>query len=200
MKNLSIILFCFLAIQVAAQQTEGPKTLFGNGKPHLGYFVSPSCQFGEIAGSTAVLPGIGAGIVLNNKISLGINYKFIVTENTPVGETDENLYLDQLYGGVRCEYSLFPEKLAHFNFQLEGGIGHTELDLKDSYETGNIPLNDASYAYLEPGAALEINLWKYLKFDLGAGYRFVSSIKFNELTENDFKGLTYSLGLKIGIF
>jgi hypothetical protein len=200
MKNLSIILFCVLVINVTAQETNKSKTLFGNGKPLLGYFVSPSCQFGEIAGSTAVLPGIGVGIVLNNKISLGINYKFIATENTPVGETDDRLYLDQKYLGFKGEYSLFPEKLAHVNFQLEVGACHTELDLKDSYETGDVPANNATYAYMEPGATLEINLWKHLKLDLGAGYRFVSSVKFNELTENDFKGITYSIGLKIGMF
>jgi hypothetical protein len=200
MRTISIILFCALALNVAAQESDKPKTLFGNGKPQLGYFVSPSCQIGEIAGSTAVLPGIGAGIVLNNKITLGINYKFIVTENTPVGETDDRLYLDQKYVGFKGEYSLFPQKLAHVNFQLEAGACHTELDLKDSFETGDVPSNNATCAYLEPGAALEINVWKYIKLDMGAAYRFVSSVKFNELTENDFKGFAYTVGLKIGIF
>ncbi|MFZ4548817.1 MAG: hypothetical protein ACOYN4_15320 [Bacteroidales bacterium] len=57
-----------------AQLTEGPKTLFGNGNQHLGYFASPSCQFGEIARATTEMPGIGAGIVINNKFS-GFNRK-----------------------------------------------------------------------------------------------------------------------------
>jgi hypothetical protein len=86
------------------------------------------------------------------------------------------------------------------NFQLEAGACHTELDLKDSFETGDVPSNNATCAYLETGAALEINVWKYIKLDMGAAYRFVSSVKFNELTENDFKGFAYTVGLKIGIF
>jgi len=200
MKTILIILFCTAAFNAAAQQAEETKTLFGSGKPHIGYFVIPSCQIGEIAGSTAVLPGIGAGIILNNKISLGINYRFIATENTPVGETDTRLYLDQNYAGVKGEYILFPEKAAHLNFQLEAGMGHTEFDLKDAYESGDVPVNDASFAYLEPGAALEINLWKYMKLDLGAGYRFVSDVTFSNLTEKDFMGFTFTAGLKIGIF
>jgi hypothetical protein len=200
MRTISIILFCAAAINVTAQQEEETKTLFGSGKPHIGYFVIPSCQTGEIAGSIAVLPGVGVGIILNNKISLGINYRFITTENTPVSETDTRLYLDQQYAGCKGEYSLFPEKVAHLNFQLEAGVGHTEFDLKDGYESGDVPLSDASFAYLEPGAALEINLWKYLKLDIGAGYRFISDVTFSNLTEKDFKGFTCTVGLKIGIF
>jgi hypothetical protein len=200
MRTISIFLFCAAAFNAAAQQAEETKTLFGNSKTHIGYFIIPSCQIGEIAGSIAVLPGIGAGIILNNKISLGINYRFIATENTPDGESDTKLYLDQQYTGVKGEYSLFPEKAAHLNFQLEAGMGHTEFDLKDAYESGDVPVNDASFAYLEPGAALEINLWKYLKLDLGAGYRFISDVTFSNLTEKDFKGFTCSVGLKIGLF
>jgi hypothetical protein len=63
MRTISIILFCAAAFNVAAQKAEETKTLFGSDKPHIGYFVIPSCQFGEIAGSTAVLPGIGAGFL-----------------------------------------------------------------------------------------------------------------------------------------
>jgi hypothetical protein len=200
MKTIVIILFCAAAFNAAAQQTEEAKTVFGKGKTHIGYFISPLCQFGEIAGSTAVLPGIGGGIVLNNTISLSVNYTFIATENTPVGETDERLYLDQKYTGVKGEYSLFPAKVVHPNFQLEAGIGHTELDLKDAYESGDIPPNDASFAYLEPGAAIEINLWKYLKFDIGAGYRFISDVTFSNLTEKDFRGFAFMVAMKIGIF
>ncbi len=200
MRTISIILFCAAALNAAAQKAEETRTLFGTVKPHVGYFVIPSCQVGEIAGSTAVLPGIGAGIILNNKISLGINYRFIATENTPVGETDTRLYLDQRFTGIKGEYILFPEKVVHMNLQLEAGIGHTEFDLKDAYESGDIPANDASFAYLEPGAAIEINLWKYLKLDIGAGYRFISDVTFSNLTEKDFKGFTCTAGLKVGIF
>lgn len=200
MRTISIILCCAAAFNAAAQQTEVPKTLFVSGKLHVHYFVIPSCQVGKIAGSTAVLPGIGAGIILNDKISLGINYKFIATENTPDGETKNRLYLDQQYAGFKGEYSLFPKKVAHLNFQIEAGIVHAEFDLKDAFESVDDPTNDVSSAYFEPGAALEINLLKYLKFDLGAGYRFVSNVTISNLTEKDFRGFTCSAGLKIGIF
>ena len=105
MKIQFIILLCAILLYVTAQTNEPTKTIFGNKIPRLGYFISPSCQIGNIAGSTAVLPGIGGGIILNNKLMLVINYKFIANENTPVGEMDSTLYLDQKLFGIKCEYS-----------------------------------------------------------------------------------------------
>jgi len=200
MKIKLLILFCALVFNTKAQPDEETKTVFGNKNLKMGYFVNPYCQFGEIAGSTAVLPGIGAGIIINNKLTLGLTYKFIVNENTPVGETDSTLYLDQKFFGLKCEYSVFPEKAVHFNLQLETGIGHTELDLKDSYEFGDAPSSDVSFAYLEPGVALEINIWKYIKLNLAANYRIVSDVSFRSLSEKNFMGINGSVGLKIGIF
>jgi len=196
-----LLLFFTIAVTTTAQTNEEAKTFFGNGKQEIGYFVSPSCQFGNIAGSTAIMTGIGAGILFNNKYYLGLNYKFIATENTPVGEIDNRFYLDQRYGGVRFEYALQPEKVVHFNFPVEFGVGETELDLKDSFEDeGTVPTDDAWFAYLEPGVALEINLHKYVKINISGGYRFVSNVSFRNLTEKNLAGITCSAGLKIGIF
>ena len=196
-----LLLFFTIAVTTIAQINESTKTVFGSGKPDIGYFIIPSCQVGEIAGNTAILPGIGAGVVLNDRLYLGINFKYIATENTPEGETDNRLYLDQRYGGVRFEYAVQPEKVIHFNFPIEFGVGETELDLKDSYENGGlVPTDDAWFAYLEPGVALEINLHKYIKLNISGGYRFISNVTFRNLTEKNLGGITCSAGLKIGIF
>jgi hypothetical protein len=202
MKKVKLsMLFFAIAITTTAQTNEGVKTFFGNGKPEIGYFLSPSCQIGSIAGSTAVMTGIGAGILFNSKYYLGLNYKFITTENTPVGELDNRLYLDQRYFGLRFEYAIQPKSVVHFNFPVEFGVGETELDLKDSYENeGLVPTNDAWFAYLEPGVALEINLHKYIKLNISGGYRFVSNVSFRNLTEKDIMGISCSARLKIGIF
>jgi hypothetical protein len=201
MKIKFLILLCFVVLYTTAQTIEDSKTVFGNGKPAICYFVSPSCQLAEIAGSTAILPGIGAGVLFNDRIYFGINYKFIASENTPKGELDNRLYLDQRYYGLKFEYAIQSGKVVHLNFPIELGAGETELDLKDSYDNdGIMPVDDAWFAYLEPGVAFEINLQKYVKLNFSAGYRLVSNLNFRNLTENDLMGTTYSVGLKIGIF
>lgn len=187
---------------VTAQPDEEVKTVFGNRKPHIGYFLSPSLQFGKFTGSTAVIPGIGAGIIFNNQISLEVRYKYITTENTPVGEMDNRFYIDGQWGGIRCEYSIKPGNVVHLSFPLEIGIGEIELDLKDSYVNQHVIIlaDDAWFANMEPGVALEFNVWEYIKLNLSAGYRIVSNVTFRNLSEKDLMGFTYSAALKIGIF
>jgi hypothetical protein len=201
MKTKLIIILSFVVINITAQTNEEEKTLFGNGKPHIGYFINPSCQFGKFAGANAVIPGIGAGVILNKKYSLNILYKLTVTESTPAGEANQ-LYLHGQWFGFKAEYSLKPEGMVHLNFPLEIGAGEIELDLKDSYENDQviIPSGDAWFAYLEPAVAVEINLQKYIKLNLSAGYRFVSEVTYRNISEKDLKGFTFTAGLKIGLF
>jgi hypothetical protein len=201
MKIKLIIILSAVVLNITAQTNEQTKTLFGSGKPHIGYFIYPSCQFGYFAGANAVIPGIGAGVILNNKYSLNILYKLTVTENTPAGEANQ-LYLHGQWFGLKTEFSLKPEGVVHLNFPLEFGAGEIELDLKDSYENVqiSIPSGDAWFAYLEPGVAVEINLQKFIKLNLSAGYRLVSDVTFRNISESDLKGFTFTTGLKIGLF
>ncbi len=202
MKTKLLILLVIFALNTTAQNDEEAKTLFGNGMPHLGYYLSPSCQVGQIAGFTAIVPGVGIGVVLNRNIYIGAVYKFIVNENTPTGETDNTLYLDQRWYGVKCEYSIMPQKAIHINFPLEVGASHIEMDKKDAYGDRGFTLsdNDASFAYVEPGVALEINMHKYVKLNFAAGYRFVSDVKFRSLPAKELTGVNCSVSLKIGLF
>ncbi len=202
MKTKLLLMLSLLAFTATAQTNEEVKTMFGNGKPTLGYFISPSCQFGEITGSTTVLPGIGAGVIFNSNLSLGLNYKFSVTENIPTGESDDRLYLHSQFAGLKGEYSFWPEKVVHLNLLIEAGAGEIELDLKDSYELEHvtIPAGDAWFAFFEPGLAVEMNVWKYIKFSLTGAYRFVGDLTYRNLTEKDIKGFTFSGVIKVGLF
>jgi hypothetical protein len=202
MKTRLCIILIVSVLQITAQPIEKPKTIFGNRGSQLGFYISPSFQAASTAGSMAILPGVGAGLVFNNNMYLGLHYKYITTENTPVGESDNRLYLEEYLAGLRYEYSIMPEKSVHVNFPLEFGIGHIELDLKDSYEDSelSIPDDDATFAYLEPGVAIELNIWTYIKLDVGIGYRLVNKVSFRNLSEKDLMGITYTAALKMGVF
>jgi hypothetical protein len=201
MKTFMTLILCAVVLNISAQTNDAVKTVFGKGKPHIGYFINPNIQFGKFAGSTAVIPGFGAGIIFNNKFSLSGLYKGTVTENTPA-VAESQLYLHGQWFGLKAEYSIKPESVIHLSFPLEIGIGEIELDLKDSYEDDQIiiPSGDTWFVNLEPGVALEINIQKYIKLNLSAGYRFVSNVTFNVITESDLRGFTFSTGIKVGLF
>lgn len=200
-KLIIAIILTALTLIGKAQDNIQSKTVFGNDKLHVGYYLSPSLQVGNFAGSTAVLPGVAAGVILNNSMSLELKYKFTISENTPAGVEDQ-FYLHGQWIGFRGEYSIKPEKQVHVSFPLEVGIGEIELDIKDAYENQSItiPTGDALFANIEPGVAIEVNLWKYLKINFSGGYRFVSNIAFRNVAGKDLMGFTFSAGFKIGVF
>jgi hypothetical protein len=201
MKIRFTILLCVVVLNASAQTTQGVKTIFGNGKPETGFFLNPFCQFSKFAGPATAIPGLGAGIILNKKLSMNLLYKFTITENTPDGEADQ-LYLHGQWFGLKAEYAIKPERIVHVSFPLEVGVGEIEFDIKDSFENipAAVPEGEAWFANIEPGIAAEINVWKYIRLSLATGYRFVSNVNFRSITENDLKGFTFSAGLKIGLF
>jgi hypothetical protein len=201
MKISFILIFFALSITTHSQSGDETRTLFGRGKAVTGYFLAPAVQIGKIAGSTAVIPGLGAGIIFSKRFSAGLFYKMTITENTPDGERDQ-LYLHGQWYGFKGDYSISPGKVIHLNFPLEISIGEIELDKKDTFENYAlvIPSDDKWFFNVEPGIAIEINLLKYLKINLSAGYRMVSDVSFRNLTERDLAGFNFSSGVKIGIF
>jgi hypothetical protein len=201
MKIKLIIILYAISFNVIAQTEKDVKSIFGNGKLHSGYFLTPSVKSGNIAGSTNVITGIGAGVIFNNKFSLDGSYRFTVTENSPAGE-DPAYYLHGRWFGLGGEYTVMPEKIIHLGFPVEVGLGEIELDVKDSFENMHMPViqDEAWFFNIEPAIALEVNVWKYIKLNFKAGYRFVSNINFRNITEKDLAGVTFSLGIKAGIF
>lgn len=202
MKATAAMLIGLLAVTAAAQPVEGTETLLGNGEANLGFFIHPFCDLGYGGGAISVFPGIASGVTLNDSLALSISYRMVASENTPSGVTDNRYYLDQQYAGVKLEYFLFPREILHLGIQVEAGMGHAELDPKDSYEfeLASGSRADASFAFIEPGLGIRINVWKYLKLDLSASYRFTSAVSFAGIAESGFRGLNGSAGVKLGLF
>ncbi len=67
-------------------------------------------------------------------------------------------------------------------------------------EDGVAGLGESNFFQIEPVALLEINLHKYVRLNLGAGYRFVGQMEYRNFDQSDISGLTGYLGLRIGIF
>jgi hypothetical protein len=201
MKKYIIIVLCAVALSASAQTGDGIKTLFGGGKPEIGYFINPLIQSCNFAGSYGIEAGSGAGVIFNDRLAVSMQYKFSVTEKTPAGEVNQ-LYIHGQWLGLKTAYILKPESIVHFSFPVEVGAGEVEMDVKDAFEESQIavPSDDLWYAYIEPGVALEINMLKNLKLNLGAGYRFVSNMTYRTINSADLRGISFSASLKIGIF
>lgn len=202
-KTLSVFAFiCLTMFQVSlfAQNNSEAKTLFGNGNlistKDLGFFIAPSYGITQMDGSTASLFNLRGGINLKDKYSFGAYFNTSLNQIRPQSETIQNIYMDYWTVGGFAEYTLFSKKVAHLTFPLYLGYGEVQMD----NENGDAGLGEANFFQIEPSALLEVNLHKYVRFNIGAGYRFVGQMSYRNLNQSDISGLTGYAGLKFGLF
>lgn len=183
-----------------AQDNNEAKTLFGSGTPvntrHLGFFVAPSYGFTQMDGSAASLLNLRGGLSLKDNFSFGAYFNTSLNEIRPKSETFPGIYMDYWTVGGFAEYTLFSKKVAHLTFPLYVGYGEVQMD----NESGDAGLGEANFFQIEPSALLEINLHKYIRLNIGAGYRFIGRMNYRNFDQTNISGLTGYVGLKFGLF
>jgi hypothetical protein len=67
-------------------------------------------------------------------------------------------------------------------------------------ESGDAGLGEQQFFQFEPSALLEVNLYEYVRFNLGAGYRFIENMSYRNFDQSDISGFTAYIGFKFGLF
>ncbi len=91
---------------------------------------------------------------------------------------------------------ILEKKLFHVTLPLYIGFGEVQMD----NENGETDLSESNFFQIEPAALIEVNLHKYARFNMGAGYRFVGEMDYRNFNQSDILGLTGYVGLKFGLF
>jgi len=179
------------------------KTLFSDVE-QVGFYLSPNMQLGSVAGETAVLASFKGAITFREKFAIGGMYSLSLNEFQPSTELVPDTYLDLRMGGLFVEYTLQPSKLVHLTFPVSVGAGEIQLDWTESssfYSTQDNFFGGDNFLFIEPGALLELNVFSYMKLNLGLTYRVVpGGVDYRGLEAGDISGLTGLLGLKFGLF
>lgn len=202
-KNVSAIFIAslmFIQFNISAQESNETKTLFGDMKPisteNIGFFLAPSFGFTQMDGSSASLFNLRGGLSIKDKFSVGAYFSTSLNQINPESEILANVYMDYWSAGGFVEYTLLQKKIFHLSLPLYIGYGEVQMD----NENGNTGLGESNFFQIEPGALLEINLHKNLRFNIGAGYRFVGDMEYRNLNQSNISGITGYIGLKFGIF
>lgn len=195
--SLWALLFCMSAPLFAQEES---RTLMGEGTTlkteHLGAFVAPSYGWTTIDGSSTSLFYLRAGVSFLDQFSIGGYFNTSLNEIFPESETIENVYMDYWTVGGFAEYTLLSKKLLHLTFPVFVGYGEVQMD----NEAGSAGLGEANFIQVEPIALLELNLHKYVRLNLGAGYRFVGEMQYRNFDQSQLSGFTAHAGIKIGLF
>ncbi|WP_035757874.1 hypothetical protein [Hugenholtzia roseola] len=177
------------------------KTLL-NSDAKIGFYLNPYTQISPVAGETAAFFGVRGAVTLQKKFAVGGLYQFSVNQIRPSTETDDRLYYDvQQFGGF-IEYTLNPTNAFHLTFPLAIGGGEIQADWRDGFEDldDNDNFGEATFFFVEPRVEGELNLHRFVRLHAGVGYRFVGDISYRTLENNAMRGISATIGIKLGIF
>ncbi len=177
------------------------KTLSGNNY-HSGGFGAISFKTTTYMDQAMVLGGIRGGWIISRAVALGFEGWGIIPTATL---TDVYPLADVVvlggYGGFFIEPIVFSNQIVHLTFPISGGAGWMGYQEKfsnfDYY--GSIVSEDVFW-YVEPGAALEINVARHFRMDLGASKRFTQDLSLLNTPSEAFDEWSYFLTLKFGGF
>lgn len=199
MKTTGAFLFALLlGAPLYAQET-----LF-EGEVDFGGYGGPAVQFTSVNQQLGVLVGGGGGVIIGHMISIGGAGYGLVNDVTEESAPAEKPYLVLGYGGGYLQYIHRSDDLIHFTGSvLIGGGG---VSFRKDYETmieESESTRDTSadaFFVVEPSLEAELNVAKYFRVSLGAGYRFVTGIETPGLKDSDISGPSARIIFKFGSF
>ncbi|ULQ53446.1 hypothetical protein [Flavihumibacter fluvii] len=203
---LALILFgCMLSLPVSAQENQ---TIFNSaGIKHSSGYGAVSNKFTTINGYFANMPEVYGGWFINRSFMIGL--EGAATTNyipVPLDKQDWNgTKMTYQYGqfGLMMEYVIASDRKVHLNLNLMTGTGFLLQYDRDDFSDWHFEDHDVNthfFLVLEPGAQLEFNFLKWMRFSPGVSYRRVFNSQASGLSDNDLSGFSGNLTLKFGRF
>jgi hypothetical protein len=213
---LSILLLLVAHLSAYAQQDE-PRTLLGSVKAYKStFFWGPEGKvhffpqrFNE---SAAALLGGKVGIVINRQFSVSVGGWGKVTPSTfygdclgkdkhtgqPVVVRNQQLAVGYGYGGITVGYSIHMDAPVHITFNSLLGRGTSNEYVIEADGDHGTTFNSPGFSIVEPTVRLECNLTSRIRFEAGAGYRWIFAHRFSQLSTRELSGLSLHTAFVFG--
>ena len=200
-----LVMPAFVFAQAADSTKPDPvKTLIPSDNFTSGGFGAPVIKVGSVDGTTGVFAGGRGGWVINRTFVIGGGgYGWASgMHNLSTFERDTSVAFG--YGGLELEYLIQSDEVVHATVMtLIGAGGFTVFERSGSSSgndwNNNRNLYNTATFVIEPAANVEVNILKWLRLGLGVGYRVVTGIDYQMLTE-DGRTITYDNSTVGGFF
>ena len=214
-KNLLFTSLILIGAQLFAQEEEQKEkrttevnTVFAsNGS--FGGFLSFDSKVGDINGQSSLMVGGKLSAVFSSQMNIGIvGYGLVTDLDANTYDEDDQLFKVEMgYGGLLLEPVIANSKLIHLTTPLILGVGGIGLR-RDNWEKIN---DDNSleenyhddidtFLVFEPGLNAELNLFRNVRLNLGASYRYVYDSNIDGISDGQLSGFAANIGLKLGWF
>jgi len=181
------------------------QTLAGKNSHHGG-FGAVSFRASEFNDKDIILVGFRGGWIINRALAIGFEgHGLIPTAEYENIDPDYPLRSRSVggYGGLFLEPIILSNKVVHITFPVAGGAGWmgyiVDWEQNQSYYYNDL-IDDDVFWYVEPGAALELNVARNFRINMGASYRFTKDLELISTPSSAFDAWNYFLTLKFGSF
>ena len=181
------------------------QTLAGKNSHHGG-FGGISFRASEFNKKDIILAGFRAGWIINRALAIGFEgHGLIPTAEYEGIDPDVSLRSRAVggYGGMFLEPIILSNKVVHVTFPVAGGAGWlgyiVDWDQNQNHYPNDL-IDDDVFWYIEPGAALELNVARNFRINMGASYRFTKDLKLISTSSSAFDAWNYFFTLKFGSF
>ncbi len=211
-----IFLFLFSTVNLSAQEEEEQKDMqyiFGSkGKTKVSGFGAPIMQFSAIGDEFAFLMGGGGAVLLNQTFYIGAFGEGLSTSHySQIESIPERGKTRFGYGGFWLGYIHKNQKPVHFGISTRLGWGSIYYDVNYNNYYNNDYEYQADPNYLDnvfvlvPQIEAEFNFFKWMKMNVGVGYRVVTGINKEYMGElifdkKDFNKPQGTITLMFGYF
>jgi len=179
-------------------EDEPPATLFGGDQAVVfGGFGGLNVRYTRVLGNDAVWVGGEGALLLNHAFSVGAGGGGIANEINPTKQTR----LDFGYGGLILRYHFFSSEIV--NFAVGGLIGAGSIGVHDrNLDADQVDWEEVGETVFvfEPELGLYLNVTRWMRIGLTGGYRFVSGVEKNDLSETDVRGAAGGGAVQFGWF
>jgi hypothetical protein len=191
--TLSLLVGTSAVAQTTAQSSD-PETLTTGGSATgmklTGWFLAPTVGTTTFTDGVRYLPGLRAGLYLNEKFAVGIAAHALVGSDTKLeGDDLRNL---GTYGGLLLQYVWRSDQLIHGTLESTIGDGR--------WCTAGTDGACSQFMVLEPAANVEINVAKHVRLATGVGYRLAVTGDGDGPSTRDVSGLVIRSSLIFGSF
>jgi hypothetical protein len=175
-----------------------PATLFGGDQEVvLGGFGGLNVRYTRVLGADSVWVGGEGALLLNHAFSVGAGGGGIGNEINPTAKTR----LDFGYGGLIVRYHFFSSEVV--NFAVGGLVGGGAIAVHDRHDNPDDidweKIGETVFVF-EPELGLYLNMTRWMRVGITGGYRFVSGVDKNDLSETDVRGAAGGGSVQFGWF
>ncbi len=166
-------------------------------------------KISDVIGERTLLVGGAGGVIINRSYFFGIAAYGLATQPSfdgvvPGPNTEKRLTLYGGYGGVVVGGTILGKEVVHISLPITFGAGNLDVSDDDFFTQGfgdsQFTVENSTFFVIEPAAQLEFNITSYLRIATGVSYRWVTGLELVNVTNDDLRGLTGVLSIRVGRF